>query len=162
MEMIPMNFKKGIIKIALLLMSAFILVTAIASCKKDEEGEKEDPAVTEVKTFLTEYLATLNSKKYDELSKYYQNTDNVTQMAENFSFMTNYFETTYELLDVSAVYLDDGNISASVSVKRTSKKLENGETTVYKDPSSYLFGKTESGLVIISYSEGESEILNME
>lgn len=150
------------VKIIVLLLALTLLTSAALSCKNEADEQQEDPAVTDVKTLLNAYYADINAKNYTNISYYYPSDTDVQERIDNFTFMSQYLDMTYEIIDVSALYLEDGTISASVNTKVTSTNLVSGDVTIMKEPSSYLIGKEGEKFVILTVSNGEGEIISME
>lgn len=157
-------------KISCIILAFCIILTVCASCSNNNGGNtdsnstsKDDsPASKETREFFTDYYNELNNKNFAAVSDYFsEDAEALKSKIDNFTFMASLFNVRYEIDSVEAVYLEDGNISASLVTLITSKNIETGAVTVMKEPSSYLITKTDNKLIITSYTVGEIEVVSM-
>lgn len=162
---------KLLLKTLFILISICLMFTIFTSCEKSNDGnntetttagEDNNPASTETKEFFTSYYNELNNKNFSAISDYFsEDAEALQSKIDNFTFMATLFDVKYEIDDVKAMYLEDGNISVSLVTLITSTNKEKGSVTVMKEPSSYLITKTDGKLMITSYAVGESEVVSM-
>ncbi|MHB1153017.1 MAG: hypothetical protein ACYCWE_18300 [Eubacteriales bacterium] len=162
---------KLLLKTFLIIISVCLLFAVFISCEKSNdgdntetttEGEDNNPASTETKEFFTSYYNELNNKNFSAISDYFsEDAEALQSKIDNFTFMATLFDVKYEIDDVEAMYLEDGNISVSLVTLITSTNKEKGSVTVMKEPSEYLITKTDGKLIITLYTVGESEVVSM-
>lgn len=162
---------KLLLKTLFIIISICLLFTVSMSCEKSNDGdnaetttagEDNNPASTETKEFFTSYYNELNNKNFSAISDYFsEDAEALQSKIDNFTFMATLFDVKYEIDDVEAMYLEDGNISVSLVTLITSTNKEKGSVTVMKEPSEYLITKTDGKLIITLYTVGESEVVSM-
>jgi hypothetical protein len=145
-----------------------MLLAVCASCSNngntdsDTTSKEESPASKETREFFTDYYNELNNKNFAAVSDYFSEAaDALKSKIDNFTFMASLFNVKYEIDSVESVYIENGNISASIVTLITSTNIETGAVTVVKEPSSYLITKTDNKLIITWYAVGESEVVSM-
>lgn len=162
---------KLLFKALLIIISVCLLFSIFTSCEKSNDsdntetttaGEDNNPASTETKEFFSSYYKELNNKNFSAISDYFsEDAEALQSKIDNFTFMATIFDVKYEIDDVEAMYLEDGNISVSLVTLITSTNKEKGSVTVMKEPSEYLITKTDGKLIITLYTVGESEVVSM-
>lgn len=160
---------KLFLKTSGIILTFCILITVCASCSNNGGGNTESttskensPASIETRDFFSKYYNELNNKNFAAVSDCFsEDAEALKSKIDNFTFMSSLFNVKYEIDSAEGVYLEDGNISASLVTLITSKNIETGAVTVMKEPSTYLITKTGDKLIITSYAVGESEIVSM-
>lgn len=155
-------------KIILISLAVCLIISVSYSCSKknndsgDTTSVEESPAVEETREFFTSYYNELNNKNFNAVSEYFsEEAEAIKSKIDNFTFMASLFNVKYEISEVEATYLEDGNISATIITLITSENIDSGAVTVMKEPSYYLISKSDGKLIITSYSVGESEVVSM-
>jgi len=151
---------KNLAKFLLIVLALLTAAAVFSSCNKDSTDDS-DPAVSEVKKLLEAYYTDINDKDFDNIGQYFgSGVTDVQERIDSFKFMSTIFEVKYELGDVIALYLEDGNISASAVTKITSKNISTDTTTVVSEHSTYIIGKENDKMVIISMDIGDSQVVD--
>ena len=158
----------GILLVLILLISSAVMLSCGEKENPDDTGETgtettlsaEDPAIAETRAFFEKMYIDLNNANYAALKNYYDEPEEIiNEKIANFEFMAAYFTVEYEIADITATYLENGDIGADVVVLAKSTNNSSEDFTITKEPNSYLLKKTDGVLKIASYAAGDIEII---
>ena len=147
----------------------FVLVFAILCCtmfacqnNDNANDNSADAAATrEVERLFSDYFKDLNDKNFTAISKYYSSGTNTETMIASLEFSSSLFDVTYEIENIIATFVDNGNIGATVDFKQTSKNLRNAsKVTVTMEHHTYLIIKENDTYVIKDMAVGEGDVIS--
>lgn len=157
---------KKVLKLISAILAVMLVMSAFVACSSDKGGANDDdPAVAAVRKLIDAYYKDINGGNYDGIGKYFgSEITDVQEKITSFKFNAEYYTSSYEIDSIEALYLENGNISATVTTIRTSVDKTSGKKTVVSEPSTYIIGaETEGGeIVILMMAIGESSIIELE